>query len=247
MLGEMKIKITLALTVVASGTAFSPSHTRAQRAPTGRLPPVGSPGAPRPAAAAHDDDADGTSSPATSLYDDVPANKPWTLGILTSGFPPQQLLVPVVKFVTFQVWRLMMNELTTHDADGRFVRESFQAGNDPSPLDLPAADATGPRYKLYLGTTRPRASSSSFLRRGLTLVLCSFFLRTHRRRPPAHRAGNPCPWCHRVKAALALLDLEGDIPVTTLIDNAEKASKGGVSGFARTSSASRPRFPFRAR
>lgn len=157
----MKMKITLVLTVVANVTAFSPSHTRAQRAPTGRLPSVGSPVALRPAAA-RDDDADGTLSPATSLYDDVPANKPWTLGILTSGFPPQQLLVPVVKFVTFQVWRLMMNELTTHDADGRFVRESFQAGNDPSPLDLPAEDATGPRYKLYLGTARPRVPSSTF-------------------------------------------------------------------------------------
>ena len=86
----------------------------------------------------------------------------------------------------------MMNELVTHDEQGRFVRESFQAGNDPSPLELPAADdgeGGGPRYKLYLG--------------------------------------NPCPWCHRVKAAVALLNLEDKIPVTTLIDNAEKASKGG--------------------
>ena len=86
----------------------------------------------------------------------------------------------------------MMNELVTHDEQGRFVRESFQAGNDPSPLELPAADdgeGGGPRYKLYLG--------------------------------------NPCPWCHRVKAAVALLNLEDKIPVTTLIDNAEKTSKGG--------------------
>ena len=87
----------------------------------------------------------------------------------------------------------MMNELVTHDEDGRFVRESFQAGNDPRPLALPAEWdwARGPGYRLYLG--------------------------------------NPCPWCHRVKAAVALLDLEGDVPVTTLIDDAEKASKGGVS------------------
>ena len=85
----------------------------------------------------------------------------------------------------------MMNELVTHDEQGRFIRESFQAGNDPSPLVLPdAQDAeTGPRYKLYLG--------------------------------------NPCPWCHRVKATIALLNLEDDIPTTMLIDNAEKASKGG--------------------
>lgn len=85
----------------------------------------------------------------------------------------------------------MMNELVTHDEQGRFVRESFQAGNDPSPLDLPAVDEGdgNPQYKLYIG--------------------------------------NPCPWCHRVKAAMALLDLEDDIPTTMLIDNAEKASKGG--------------------
>lgn len=80
----------------------------------------------------------------------------------------------------------MMNELVTHDEEGRFIRESWQAGNNPSPLDV--VDA-GPRYKLYLG--------------------------------------NPCPWCHRVKAAMALLELEEDIPITMLIDNAEKASKGG--------------------
>eukprot|EP00956_Cyclotella_meneghiniana_P014222 scaffold21250_cov70-Cyclotella_meneghiniana.AAC.3 len=125
----------------------------------------------------------GASSVADSLYQPIPNKKPWTFGILTSGFPPQQLLVPVVKFVTFQVWRLMMNELVTHDEDGRFIRESFQAGNNPSPLDIKG------NYRLYLG--------------------------------------NPCPWCHRVKAAVAVLCLENDIPVTTLIDDAEKASKGG--------------------
>ncbi|KAL9181790.1 hypothetical protein ACHAXT_012133 [Thalassiosira profunda] len=148
---------------------------------------------PRPARVlrASSDDGDASTS-SESLYQAPPAKKPFTFGILTSGFPPQQLLVPFVKFVTFQVWRLMMNELVTHDEQGRFVRESFQAGNDPSPLELPAVDdgeEGGPRYKLYLG--------------------------------------NPCPWCHRVKAAVALLNLEDGIPVTTLIDNAEKASKGG--------------------
>ncbi len=130
-----------------------------------------------------------TSTSSTSLYQDIPKKKPWTFGILTSGFPPQQILVPVVKFVTFQVWRLMMNELVTHDEQGRFVRESFQAGNDPSPLQLPNDSSGHSRYKLYLG--------------------------------------NPCPWCHRVKAAIAVLNLEGEIPVTMLIDDAEKASKGG--------------------
>eukprot|EP00986_Skeletonema_menzelii_P001271 scaffold338_cov155-Skeletonema_menzelii.AAC.5 len=130
-----------------------------------------------------------TSSSSSSLYQDVPKKKPWTFGILTSGFPPQQILVPVVKFVTFQVWRLMMNELVTHDEQGRFVRESFQAGNNPSPLELPSSSSEQSRYKLYLG--------------------------------------NPCPWCHRVKAAIAVLNLEGEIPVTMLIDDAEKASKGG--------------------
>lgn len=123
------------------------------------------------------------SSASNSLYQPTPSNKPWTFGILTSGFPPQQLLVPVVKFVTFQVWKLMMNELVTHDKEGRFIRESFQAGNNPNLLDLDG------RYKLYLG--------------------------------------NPCPWCHRVKAVVAVLGLENDISITTLIDNAEKASKGG--------------------
>mmetsp|Transcript_30353 Transcript_30353/g.51726 ORF Transcript_30353/g.51726 Transcript_30353/m.51726 type:complete len:464 (+) Transcript_30353:77-1468(+) len=137
--------------------------------------------------------SESASSSSSSLYQTIPTKKPWTFGILTSGFPPQQLLVPVVKFVTFTVWRLMMNELVTHDDEGRFVRESFQAGNDPAPLELPSAsasdDVASPRYKLYLG--------------------------------------NPCPWCHRVKAVMALLDLEEEIPITMLIDDAEKASKGG--------------------
>jgi len=78
----------------------------------------------------------------------------------------------------------MMNELVTHDEQGRFIRESFQAGNNPAPLDLDGS------YRLYLG--------------------------------------NPCPWCHRVKAAVAVLGVENqDIPITMLIDDAEKASKGG--------------------
>ena len=81
----------------------------------------------------------------------------------------------------------------THDDQGRFIRESFQAGNNPSPLDLPESSdddsSSSPRYKLYLG--------------------------------------NPCPWCHRVKAAMAVLQLENDVPITMLIDDAEKASKGG--------------------
>ena len=96
-----------------------------------------------------------SSSSSTSLYQDLPKQKPWTFGILTSGFPPQQLLVPFVKFVTFQVWRLMMNELVTHDAQGRFIRESFQAGNDPSPLELPSVGEEYSRYKLYLGNPCP--------------------------------------------------------------------------------------------
>ena len=99
----------------------------------------------------------------------------------------------MVKFVTFQVWRLMMNELVTHDDQGRFIRESFRAGNNPAPLSQPSSspdnDEFIPRYRLYLG--------------------------------------NPCPWCHRVKAVVTLLELEHDIPTTMLIDNAEKASKGG--------------------
>ena len=91
----------------------------------------------------------------SSLYQDIPKQKPWTFGILTSGFPPQQLLVPFVKFITFNVWKLMMNELVTHDEKGRFVRESFQAGNNPSPLELPDDEEEYSRYKLYLGNPCP--------------------------------------------------------------------------------------------
>lgn len=137
----------------------------------------------------NNDPMQSSSRTTSSLYQDIPKQKPWTFGILTSGFPPQQLLVPFVKFITFNVWKLMMNELVTHDEKGRFVRESFQAGNNPSPLELPDEEEEYSRYKLYLG--------------------------------------NPCPWCHRVKAAMAVLDLEGKIPITMLIDDAEKASKGG--------------------
>jgi putative glutathione S-transferase len=131
-------------------------------------------------------------STSSSLYQPLPTNKPWTFGILTTGFPPQQILVPVVKFVTFQVWRLMMNELVTHDEQGRFIRESYQATEENEsknvPLVLLPAASEPPRYRLYLG--------------------------------------NPCPWCHRVKSAISLLQIT-DIPITMLIDDAEKASKGG--------------------
>ena len=52
---------------------------------------------------ASSDDGDASTS-SESLYQAPPAKKPFTFGILTSGFPPQQLLVPFVKFVTFNVW-----------------------------------------------------------------------------------------------------------------------------------------------
>jgi len=40
--------------------------------------------------------------------------------------------------------------------------------------------------------------------------------------------GNPCPWCHRVKLVVNLLNLEPIMSgVTTLVDNPEKASRGG--------------------
>ena len=102
-----------------------------------------------------DNDNVSSSTSSSTLYEKLPSKKPFTFGILTSGFPPQQILVPVVKFVTFQVWRLMMNELVTHDEEGRFIRESFQAGNDPSPLDLPVSGNASPKYKLYLGNPCP--------------------------------------------------------------------------------------------
>ena len=103
----------------------------------------------------NNDPMQSSSRTTSSLYQDIPKQKPWTFGILTSGFPPQQLLVPFVKFLTFNVWKLMMNELVTHDEKGRFVRESFQAGNNPSPLELPDEDEKYSRYKLYLGNPCP--------------------------------------------------------------------------------------------
>ena len=40
--------------------------------------------------------------------------------------------------------------------------------------------------------------------------------------------GNPCPWCHRVRLVVNLLGLEQVVDgVTVLIDNPEKASRGG--------------------
>jgi len=172
----------IALAYIAIGTsaswAFSPVYSLVHSFHRKTLPNV---------LHATNNDSDVSSS---SLYQSTSSKKPWTFGILTSGFPPQQLLVPFVKFVTFQVWRLMMNELVTHDEKGRFIRESFQAGNNPSPLDLVGdLQSAGPKYRLYIG--------------------------------------NPCPWCHRVNAVMAILGLEDDIPVTKLIDDAEKASKGG--------------------
>jgi len=101
------------------------------------------------------DNNDVSTQSSSSLYEKLPSKKPFSFGILTSGFPPQQILVPVVKFITFQVWRLMMNELVTHDEEGRFIRESFQAGNNPSPLDLPVSGNASPKYKLYLGNPCP--------------------------------------------------------------------------------------------
>lgn len=39
--------------------------------------------------------------------------------------------------------------------------------------------------------------------------------------------GNACPWCHRVLLALAILGLDRYITFTWLLDDAERASRGG--------------------
>jgi putative glutathione S-transferase len=40
--------------------------------------------------------------------------------------------------------------------------------------------------------------------------------------------GNPCPWCHRVRLLVNILGLESTLDgITVLIDNPEKASRGG--------------------
>lgn len=39
--------------------------------------------------------------------------------------------------------------------------------------------------------------------------------------------GGPCPWCHRVKLALALRGLEDDFIIIQAVDAPEKASRGG--------------------
>lgn len=39
--------------------------------------------------------------------------------------------------------------------------------------------------------------------------------------------GNACPWCHRVLLALTLYGLQEHVTVTNLVDDAEKARRGG--------------------
>jgi hypothetical protein len=39
--------------------------------------------------------------------------------------------------------------------------------------------------------------------------------------------GNACPWCHRVQLAIAFLGLDTFISITNLLDDAERASRGG--------------------
>lgn len=39
--------------------------------------------------------------------------------------------------------------------------------------------------------------------------------------------GNACPWCHRVLLAVAILNLSSHVSFTWLLDDAERASRGG--------------------
>jgi glutathionyl-hydroquinone reductase len=39
--------------------------------------------------------------------------------------------------------------------------------------------------------------------------------------------GNACPWCHRVLLALAVRGLAGTISITHLLDEPERATRGG--------------------
>ncbi len=54
--------------------------------------------------------------------------------------------------------------------------------------------------------------------------------------------GNPCPWCHRVRLVVNILGLESVLDgVTILIDNPEKASRGGwIFGDKHKSSSMQP-------
>ncbi|GMH89633.1 hypothetical protein TrVE_jg9231 [Triparma verrucosa] len=64
-------------------------------------------------------------SPATS--------KQFSLNLLKNG-PPQTLFLPFVKYFYKTLWSLMLNELTPHDTEGRFLRDYSTSSYFPPTL-----------------------------------------------------------------------------------------------------------------
>ena len=93
-----------------------------------------------------------------------------------------------------------MVELAPQDPTGAYQRPTYTFGNTLGSTKYPVDD-------IFLDIKSNTAGASS-LRYQLYL-------------------GNPCPWCHRVKLVVNILNLNAVVGVTQLVDDPIKASRGG--------------------
>ena len=132
-------------------------------------------------------------------------DKGFNLLELASQVVPQGRIVQTAKESWKFLWQRFMVELAPQDRTGAYQRPSYTFGNTLGSTKYPLDDI----YMNPNQLTIAAGNTAKNLRYQLYL-------------------GNPCPWCHRVKLVVNVLNLQDVVVgVTQLVDDPIKASRGG--------------------
>lgn len=139
----------------------------------------------------------------------------------TNQLLPQSILVKTAKFFWNLIWKVFMTELAPQSKkDGSYVRPKYTFNKKIEMYSSSRSTEVDP----FPLSSKSNTSVSSSISEGREKILKS--------NVEANRyhlyLGNPCPWCHRIGLVLALKQIPEEIvSVTKLVDDAERASRGG--------------------
>lgn len=128
-------------------------------------------------------------------------DKGFNLLEIASQVVPQGRIVQTAKESWRFLWQRFMVELAPQDPTGAYQRPTYTFGNTLGSTKYPLND-------IFLDNNNNNGRGDKQLRYHLYL-------------------GNPCPWCHRVKLVVNILNLYDVVGVTQLVDDPIKASRGG--------------------